>query len=116
MPADDAFGSDHDQVPTPVTAESADHDPEQLVAGTEPRSLPGQPGQHRELMTEQEIFGDQRVAATHGRMDEAEEEQEILKHRPKIMPRRGYSHPGRLLHPHRSGTRTLPRTEMLDYA
>jgi hypothetical protein len=37
-------------------------------------------------MTEQEIFGDQRVTVAHGRTDEAEEEHEILEHRPKIMP------------------------------
>src|SRR5436189_4414464 len=81
MPADHALGSDHDQVLTPVTAERADHHPEQLVAGAEPRSLPDRPRQYRELMAQQEILGDQRLAVAHGRTDEAEEEQEILEHR-----------------------------------
>jgi hypothetical protein len=47
-------------------------------------------------MTEQEIFGDQRVTVAHGRTDEAEEEQEILEHHPKIMPLNVRSRPGRL--------------------
>ena len=59
MPADDALGSDDDQMPAPITAERTDHDPKEFVASAEPRSLPGRPGQHRELMTEQEILGDQ---------------------------------------------------------
>src|SRR5947209_4476092 len=101
VPADDALGSDQDQVPAPVTVESADHNPEQLVAGAQPRSLPGRPRQYRELMTQQEILGDQRLAVAHGHTDEAEEEKQILEHRPNIMPLNARSRPGRLLHPHR---------------
>jgi hypothetical protein len=52
-------------------------------------------------MTEQEIFGDQRLAVTQGRTDEAEEEQELLEHRPKIMPHSAPTRPGQLLHPDR---------------
>ena len=58
MPADDALGLDQDQVPAPVTTESADHHPEELVAGAEPRSLPGWPGKYRQLLAQQEILGD----------------------------------------------------------
>jgi hypothetical protein len=36
-------------------------------------------------MAQQEILGDQRLAVAHGRTDEAEEEQEILEHGPKMM-------------------------------
>jgi hypothetical protein len=99
MPADGALGPDQDQVPAPVTAESADHHPEQLVAGAEPRSLPGRSGQDRELLTEQEILGDECLAVTDGRTDKAEEEQEILEHRPNIMPLNPHSRPGRLFAP-----------------
>src|SRR3989449_10262247 len=67
MPADDALRPYRDQVPAPVAAERADHDPEEFVAGAETRPLPGRPGQHRELLTEQEIFGDQCLAVAHGR-------------------------------------------------
>src|SRR5439155_25051465 len=76
MPADDTLGSDHDQMSAPVSAESTDHHPEQLVVGAQLRSPPSRPCQYAELMTEQEILGHQRVAVTHGRADEAEEEQE----------------------------------------
>jgi hypothetical protein len=50
-------------------------------------------------MAKQEIFGDQRLAIAHGRTDEAAEEQEILEHRPKIMPRGAPSRAGRLFAP-----------------
>src|SRR5437764_4084939 len=66
MPADHALGSDHDQVSAPVTMESADHNPEELVAGAEPRSSPSRPRQYRELMTQQDIFGHPRLAVAHG--------------------------------------------------
>src|SRR5262249_46590446 len=49
MPADDALGLDQDQMPAPVTTERANHYPEQLVPGTEQRSLPGRTSQHCEL-------------------------------------------------------------------
>ena len=58
MPADDALSSDHDQVPAPVAAEGAGHNPEQFVAGTQPRSSPSRPRQYGELMAKQEVFGD----------------------------------------------------------
>ena len=45
-------------------------------------------------------FGDQRLAVTDGRTDQAEEEKEILEHRPNIMPLKVRSRPGRLLHPY----------------
>ena len=111
MPADDALRSDQDQVPAPVTAASAGHHPEQLVAGVELRSLPGRPGQYRELMTEQEILGDECLAVTGGRTDKAEEEKEILEHRPNIMPLSARSCPGRLFapsHPSGAGVRGVP--------
>jgi hypothetical protein len=69
MPADDALGSDQNKLPPPVTAESADHNPEELVAGAEPRSPPSRPRQQCELMTEQEILGDQCLAVAHGRTE-----------------------------------------------
>ena len=50
-------------------------------------------------MTEQEILGDQRLTVTHGRTDEAEDEKEILKHRPNSMPHRAQSRADRLLRP-----------------
>jgi hypothetical protein len=100
MPADNTFGSDQDKMSAPVAAESADHHPEELVAGAEPRSPPSRPCQHRELMTQQEIFGDQRLAVAHDCTDEVDEQKYIFEHRPNIMPPKVRSRPGRLLRPH----------------
>jgi hypothetical protein len=94
------LGSDQDQMSAPITAERANHHPEEFVAGTQPRSLPGRPCQHRELMTEQEILGDQCLTVTYGRTEKAEQKKEILEHRPNIMPLRARNRPGRLLHPY----------------
>ena len=99
MPAHNALGPDHDQVPAPGAAETADDHPEQLVAGAQPRSLPGRTRQYAELMAKQEIFGDQRLAVTHGRTDQADEEQETLEHRPRIMLHGAPSRPGRAFAP-----------------
>src|SRR5436309_2540453 len=71
----------------------------EFVAGAEPRSLPGRPGQHRELMTEQEILGDQCFTVAYGRTEKAEQKKEILEHRLSILPLSARSRPGRLLHP-----------------
>ena len=94
MPADDALGLDQDQVPAPVTAERAGHNPEELVAGAEPRSFPGRPGEYAELMAKQDMFGDQRLTVAHGRTKKAEQEKEILEHRPDIMLLKVHSCPG----------------------
>src|SRR5438445_13766345 len=100
MPADDALRFDEDKMPTPVAAaEGADRNPEQFVLSAETRSLPSRPGQYGELMAEQEILGDQRLAVAHGHTDEAEEEKQIHEHRPNIMPLNARNRPGRLLHP-----------------
>ena len=64
-----------------------------------PRSLPGRPGQHRELMTEQEILGDQCLTVAYGRTEKAEQKKEILEHRLNIMPLSARSRPGRLCTP-----------------
>jgi hypothetical protein len=69
MPADDALGSDQDQVLAPVAAESVEQHPEELDAGAEPRPFPGRPRQYGELMLKQEILGDWRQhghAQSHG--------------------------------------------------
>ena len=95
MPADDGLGLDQDQVPAPVTAESADHDPAQFVAAAETWALPGRPGQHRELMTEQEVLGDECLAVADGRTDKAEQKKQVLEHRWNIMPLSARSRPGR---------------------
>src|SRR6266581_1610197 len=101
MPADDALRFDQDKMPTPVAAaEGADRNPEQFVLGAETRSLPSRPGQYRELMAEQEILGHERIAGAHSGTDKAEEKQQVLEHRPNIMPLRACSRPGQLLHPH----------------
>jgi hypothetical protein len=101
MPTDDALGPDQDQVPAPVTAESAGRNPEELIAGAKPRSLPGRPGRYRQLMAEQEILGDEWLAVALGRTDQAEQKHQKLEHRPNIMPLKVHSRPGRLLHPDR---------------
>src|SRR5213079_2463160 len=100
MPAHHRLRRDDGQVPAPVTAESADYDPEQLVAGTQPRSFPGWAGQYRELMTQQEVLGDERVTIAHGRADKVEQKQQILEYHSDIMPLDAHRNPGRLLHPH----------------
>src|SRR5437868_8209792 len=100
MPADDTVGSDQNKMSAPVTAESADQHPQQLVAGAEMRSLPGRPGQYRELMAEQEILGNECLAVADGRTDKAEQKKQVLEHCPNIMPLTACSRPVRLLHPH----------------
>src|SRR5712671_4780914 len=110
MPADDALGPDQDQVPTPVTAQSADEHPEQLVAGAEMRSLPGRPGQYCELIAEQEILSDECLAVAYGRTDKAEEKKQVLEHRQNMMPRGRCTRPGRLLHPHSPSISWPPTT------
>src|SRR6266487_6376863 len=102
MPTDDALRFDEDKMPTPVAAaEGADRNPEQFVLGAETRSLPSRPGQYGELMAEQEILGHEHIAVAHGGTDKAEENKQVLEHRPNIMPLRACSRPGQLLHPHR---------------
>ena len=86
MPADDALRLDQDKMPPPVAAaQRANHDPEQFVAGAQLRSLASLPGQHRELMGEQEILGHERIAVAHGRTDKAEQQQPVLDHRLNMM-------------------------------
>lgn len=63
VPADDRLGPDDRQVPAPVAADPARHDPEQLVAGARAGPLPGGPGQHGELLTEEQVLGDEVASA-----------------------------------------------------
>jgi hypothetical protein len=88
MPADNTLGSDHDQVLAPVTAQSAGHNPEELVAGAETGSSPGWTGQDRKLMPKQEVFGDGEAADTRS----------LLEHHD--------ARPGRLLHLNRGRDET----------
>ncbi|MCA1643903.1 MAG: hypothetical protein LC797_00040 [Chloroflexi bacterium] len=81
MPADNTLGLDQNQVSAPVAAESTDHDPEELVAGTKASALPGLPSQHRELIAKQDILGDEGIAVAHRRTDEGEEKKQVLEHR-----------------------------------
>jgi short chain dehydrogenase len=80
MPADNALGPHQDKMPAPITTESADHDPDELVAGAEPRSPPSRAGQDRELMAEQEILDDQCLAVADGCTGETEEQEHVLAH------------------------------------
>ena len=100
VPADDTLGSDQDQMPAPVAAQRANHDPEDLVPSAKPRSPPGRPCQHRELMAEQEILGHERLAVAHGRTHQAEQEKQVLENHLNSMPPDASSRPGRLWHPH----------------
>ena len=50
-------------------------------------------------MPKQEVLGDERVTVIHGRTDQAEQKQQILEHRPNIMPLSARSRPGRLFAP-----------------
>ena len=60
-------------------------------------------GRYRQLMTQQEILGDERLTVAHGRTDQAEQQQQqLLEHRPNSMPLNLHSRPGRLLRPDRS--------------
>ena len=99
MPANDALGSDQDQMAAPVATKGPNHDPEELVAGAEMRSLPGRPGQDRELMTQQDVLGDQCLAVADGRTDKAEQKKQVLEHRPNMMPLGLCTRASRLLHP-----------------
>src|SRR6266702_4302798 len=58
MPTHDRIGCDEGQVLAPADAESASQDPQQLVPEAKPstRSASSRPGQHRELMTQEQVL------------------------------------------------------------
>jgi hypothetical protein len=85
MPADDTLWSDQNQMAAPVATKGPNHHPEQLVAGAEPRSLPGRARQYRELMLEQEILGNECLAVADDCTGKAEEKEQVLEHCPNIM-------------------------------
>ena len=59
MPPSHSLGLHEDQMRTPILTEGTDHDPEELVAGAEPRPPPGGPTQDGELLAEEQVLGDQ---------------------------------------------------------
>jgi hypothetical protein len=79
--------------------EGPNHDPEELVTGTEARALPSRPSQHHGLMPEQEILGHERLAVPHARTEQAEQKQQVLEHGPNSMPLNACSCPDRLSRP-----------------
>jgi hypothetical protein len=54
VPADDGLGPDQKEMPPPVAAEAAGHDPQQFVAGADRGMLARQDGQ---LVAQQHVLG-----------------------------------------------------------
>ena len=75
MPADHGLGSNEDQMRTPSATEGTDQDPEELVAGVEPRPPSGGPGQDGKPRAEEQILGDQVGTATTYRAEQTDEEE-----------------------------------------
>jgi hypothetical protein len=75
MPPDHGLGSHEDHMLTPIAAEGTDPDPEELVAGVEPRPPPGGPGHDGKLLAEEEILGDQVGTTTQHRAEQTDEEE-----------------------------------------
>ena len=82
VPPDHGVGRDHDQVPPPVAAQAADEHPEQLVqpAEADARSPAGGPGEHRQLVAQQQVLRDQVTALAAGGPDRREQQDDPLEH------------------------------------
>ncbi len=79
---------------TPIAAEGTDQDPEELVAGVEPRLPAGGPGQDGELLAEEQVLGDQVGSAAQQRADHTDEEEQVLDHHATMIPLGGLQVPG----------------------
>lgn len=79
MSAEHSVGSDEDQVGTPVPTDGADGDPEQLLAGAEAGPLAGGPGQAGELLTAEQVIGDQVASPAHRRADQVDEQEQVFE-------------------------------------
>src|SRR6266487_9654 len=87
----------------PVGAESASQDPQQLVPEAQPsmRSASSRPGEHGELMVQEQVLEDQILAWAHNGLHGCEEEPENVMHGVSIadLP------PRQVLPPHSAWTR-----------
>jgi hypothetical protein len=82
MPAHHRVWRDDRQVLTPADEYLASQHPQQLVPGTKPRSLSAtsRPGQHRELMTQEQVLEDEIVARARPSRDGHEQQPEEFEH------------------------------------
>jgi hypothetical protein len=81
VPADDGLRPDDEEVPAPVVSGEASEQPEQLVAGAQPRTRARGPREDRELVAQQEVLRHEVAAVADGRAEQRDEQQQALDHR-----------------------------------
>ena len=93
VPADDRVGPDEHQVAPPVPSDHAGQEPEEFVARTESCPRPCEASHDQQLLAQQEVLGNQIAPSAQTRAEYADEEAELLEHRPQIMPLIGVFRP-----------------------
>jgi hypothetical protein len=81
VPPHDRLRCDHEQVPAPVAASQAGQQPEQLVAGTQPRAPARGAGQDGELLAQEEVLCDEIAAVADCGAEQSHEKEQRLDHR-----------------------------------
>src|SRR5439155_24670173 len=74
---------------------------EELVAGAQAGPRPGGPGQHGELLAEEQVLGDEVASAAQQRTEQVDEEEQVLEHGPHMMPGSCRNWSARDFRPHR---------------
>jgi len=80
VPGDDGLRLHDDEVPSPVAAEAASEDPEELVAPAKGSSLARRAGQDGELVAQQQVLEDQVAASAEGRAQQVDQDGENSEH------------------------------------
>jgi hypothetical protein len=93
-------------VATPVSPRETGQQPEGLVPGTEAwplarGPLARGPGQHHELLAQQEVPSNHIAASAHARSEDAHKEAQGLEHRPRMMTLAGSKRSHRVFRPHK---------------
>jgi hypothetical protein len=81
VPPDDRLRPDHEQVPAPVPSNEASQQPEELVPGAQAGTTTSRTGEDRELVAQHDVLRDQVAAVADGRVDQGNEEEQVLDHR-----------------------------------
>jgi SAM-dependent methyltransferase len=103
VPADDRRRLDEHEVAPPVAAHEANEEPEEPIAAMEARAPPRRTAQHRELLAQEQVLGDQVGAATDESVERGGEQREELNHGDAMMPRPANGRADRLSRPNRCG-------------
>ena len=80
MPTHHGLWPDRDEVATPVPAEPTGQDPDELVADAQWRPFPAGAGEDRQLVTQEQVLGDEIGAATQRGAQRTEQQDEEFDH------------------------------------